>query len=209
MFDLWLDVTTENREHRPEDETHDADSENRPGGALPLPARIGRYRIERLLGEGGFGLVFLAFDEQLHRLVAVKVPHARLVSRPEDAELYLAEARTVASLDHPSIVPVYDVGSTGQFPCYVVSKFIDGQTLSDKIRNERYTCREAAELVATIAEALHHAHTQGLVHRDVKPGNILIDLAGKPFVVDFGLALREADIGKGPRYAGTPSYMSP
>ena len=106
---------------------------SRPRRRLP----IGRYRIERLLGEGGFGLVFLAFDEQLHRLVAVKVPHARLVSQPEDAELYLREARAVASLDHPNIVPVYDVGSTDQFPCYVVSKFIDGQTLSSKLAGER------------------------------------------------------------------------
>ena len=69
--------------------------------------------------------------------------------------------------------------------------------------------REAAELVATVAEALHYAHTQGLVHRDIKPGNILLDTSGKPFVADFGLALREQDVGKGPRFAGTPAYMSP
>jgi eukaryotic-like serine/threonine-protein kinase len=209
MFDPWLDVTTENREHKPDDKTHVANTEIRPVEEATMPATIGRYRIERLLGEGAFGLVFLAFDEQLHRLVAVKVPHARLVSRPEDAELYLREARAVASLDHPNIVPVYDVGGTDQFPCYVVSKFIDGQTLSSKLGGGPFTCREAAELVATMAEALHHAHQQGLVHRDIKPGNILIDPNGKPFVLDFGLALREADLGTGPRYAGTPSYMSP
>jgi serine/threonine protein kinase len=141
----------------------------------------------------------------LHRLVAVKVPHDRLVARPENAGLYVREARAVASLDHPNIVPVYDVGSTDQFPCYVVSKFIDGQTLSSKLGGERLTCRQAAELVAAIAGALHHAHKQGLVHRDVKPGNILIDLNDKPLVLDFGLALRELDVGKGPRCAGTPS----
>src|SRR5208337_5629147 len=103
MFDPWLDVTTENREHKPEDETHVADPEKPPVEAAQMPPRIGRYRIERLLGEGGFGLVFLAFDEQLHRLVAVKVPHDRLVARPEDAELYVREAQAVASLDHPNI----------------------------------------------------------------------------------------------------------
>jgi len=211
MFDPRLDLTRENREQKPEDETHVADPALCPVAveAAPLPPRIGRYRIERLLGEGGFGLVYLAFDEQLHRLVAVKVPHDRLVEQPENAQLYLREAQAVASLDHPNIVPVYDVGSTEQFPCYVVSKFIDGQALSSKLGGERFTCRQAAELVAIIAEALHHAHKQGLVHRDVKPGNILIDRNDKPFVLDFGLALREEDIGKGPRYAGTPSYMSP
>ncbi len=174
-----------------------------------LPHGSGAYRIERKLGEGGFGLVYLSFDEQLERLVAVKVPHSGLVSQPEDAEPYLHEARAVASLDHPNIVPVYDVGGSEGFPCYVVSKFIDGQTLSSRIRGEPFNCRQAAALVATVAEALHHAHNLGIVHRDVKPGNILIDQAGKPYVVDFGLALREADIGKGPRYAGTPTFMSP
>ncbi len=173
------------------------------------PKRIGRYRIERVLGKGGFGLVYLAYDEQLTRLVAIKVPHAKLISQPEDAQAYLAEARTVANLDHAHIVPVHDVGSTEDCACYVVSKYIEGTDLSAKIKERRLNYRDAAELVATIAEALHYAHKQGLVHRDVKPGNILIDREGKPFVVDFGLALQEENIGKGPSYAGTPAYMSP
>ncbi len=173
------------------------------------PQRIGRYRIEKVLGKGGFGLVYLARDEQLNRLVAIKVPHAMLISKPEDAEAYLTEARTVANLDHPGIVPVHDVGSTEDCPCYVVSKYIEGVDLSKKLKQHRLKYREAAELVATVAEALHYAHKQGLVHRDVKPGNILIGKGGQPFVVDFGLALREENIGKGPKYAGTPNYMSP
>ena len=163
---------------------------------------IGRYRVERVLGEGGFGLVYLAHDEQLQRLVAIKVPHARLVARPEDAEAYLTEARTVANLDHPNIVPVHDVGSTDEFPCYIVSKYIDGTDLATRIKHSRLSIHEAVELVATVAEALHHAHKQGLVHRDIKPGNILLDQSGKPFVADFGLALREQDVGKGPRTPG-------
>jgi serine/threonine protein kinase len=137
------------------------------------------------------------------------VPHAHLVSRPEDAKPYLAEARNVASLEHPNIVPIYDVGSTDQFPCFVVSKFIDGTDLKTRVEQERLGVSQTVELVATVAETLHYAHKRGLVHRDIKPGNILIDRDGKPFVVDFGLALREQDLGKGHRYAGTPAYMSP
>ena len=173
------------------------------------PQRIGRYRIERVLGKGGFGLVYLAHDEQLQRLVAIKVPHRKLVDRPEAAETYLTEARTVANLDHPHIVPVYDLGGTPDYPCFIVSKYIEGQTLAQRIRNDRPPSGQATELVATIAEALHYAHRKGLVHRDIKPGNILIDTAGKPFVVDFGMALKEEDLGHGPKYAGTPAYMSP
>jgi eukaryotic-like serine/threonine-protein kinase len=176
---------------------------------VELPQRIGRYRVEKILGKGGFGLVYQAHDEALNRPVAVKVPHAKLVSRPEDAELYLAEARTVASLEHPNIVPVHDVGSSPEFPCYVVSRFVSGSDLATRLKQTRLSYSDATELVAAIAEALHYAHKRGIVHRDIKPGNILVDADGKPFVVDFGLALREESVGKGARHVGTPAYMSP
>jgi serine/threonine protein kinase/formylglycine-generating enzyme required for sulfatase activity len=174
-----------------------------------VPRHIGRYRVERVLGQGGFGLVFLAYDEQLHRSVAIKVPHRRVVPRPEDAEAYLAEARTVAGLDHPNIVPVYDVGSSADCPFFIVSKFIEGETLASRIKVERLPAQRAAELVATVAETLQYAHRKGVVHRDIKPGNILLDNHGEPHVTDFGLALREENVGRGPRYPGTPAYMSP
>src|SRR5262249_14256897 len=147
--------------------------------------------VERLLGEGGFGRVYLAQDEPLQRRVAIKVPHRHRIGHPQDAESYLTEARTVAALDHAHIVPVYDVGSTAEFPCFVVSKYIAGGTLAQRLQHDRPGAAAAAELVAMVAEALHHAHTHGLVHRDIKPGNILLDEGGKPFVADFGLALRE------------------
>jgi serine/threonine protein kinase len=165
--------------------------------------------VEKVLGQGGFGLVYLAHDDQLSRPVAIKVPHRNLISRPEDAQAYLMEARTVANLDHPNIVPVHDVGSNEDCPCFIVSKFIEGSTLAHKIREDRPSFGEATAIVATIAEALHYAHRKGLVHRDIKPGNIMIDSGGKPFVVDFGLALKEENVGHGPKYAGTPAYMSP
>jgi serine/threonine protein kinase len=161
------------------------------------------------LGEGGFGQVYLAYDDQLNRPVAIKVPHCNRIARPEDIDAYLAEARVLASLDHPNVVPVHDVGSTGDGLCYVVSKFIEGSNLATLIREHPLSHAQAAELVATVADALHYAHRQGLVHRDVKPGNILIDTDGKPYVADFGLALRDENVGKGPQYAGTPAYMSP
>jgi serine/threonine protein kinase len=179
------------------------------GAPCEQPLRIGRYRVEKVLGKGGFGIVYLAQDEQLQRLVAIKVPHRHRLVTAEDAEAYLTEARTVAKLDHPNIVPVHDAGSTEQFPCFAVSKYINGTDLATKLKQDRLPLHEAMALVATLAEALHHAHKQGLVHRDIKPGNILLDSNGKPHLADFGLALKEENLGKGPAYAGTPSYMSP
>ena len=98
----------------------------------------------------------------------------------------------------PRIAPATSSRSTSTAP-----------TLPRRLKQSRLSLHETVELVATVAEALHYAHKQGLVHRDIKPGNLLLDTSGKPFVADFGLALREQDVGKGPRYAGTPAYMSP
>src|SRR5260370_40413440 len=190
-------------------ETGDYYPEGNESPAAALPEHIGRHRVVKILGKGGFGLVYLAHDDQLQRLVAIKVPHRKLVDRPEDAESYLTEARIVATLDHPNIVPVHDVGSTDAWPCFVVSKYIDGTDLARRLHQSRLSVCETVNLVATVADALHYAHKQGLVHRDIKPGNILLDKSGKPFVADYGLALREQDLGTGPRYAGTLDYMSP
>jgi serine/threonine protein kinase len=177
--------------------------------AVATPLHIGRYRVKSVRGQRGFGIVYLAHDEQLQRLVAIKVPHRHRVLTAEDAEAYLSEARTVANLDHPHIVPVYDVGSTEDCPFFIVSKFIVGSTLAERIKPSRPSLVEAVELVSTVAETLHYAHHKGLVHRDIKPGNILLDTTGKPYVADFGLALKEENVGHGPKYAGTPAYMSP
>ena len=173
------------------------------------PSKIGRYRIIRRLGQGGFGRVYLAHDDDLDRAVAIKVPNPERITRSEDVEAFLVEARILAKLDHPHIVPVHDVGRTEDGLCFVVSKLIEGSDLAVRMDQVRPSFHDAAELIATIADALHYAHTRGLVHRDIKPANILIDAAGKPCVADFGLALKDEDFGKGGGLAGTPAYMSP
>lgn len=171
---------------------------------------FGRYEIRRLLGEGGFGRVWLAFDRELHREVAIKVPKLR---RPDDArhlDEFLREARRAAGLDHPHIVPVYDAGRTDQGVLFVVSKFIDGCTLRQQIADQQCPPGDAISMVCRIADALHHAHTKGIVHRDVKPGNVLIDRQGTPFLSDFGLAISDIDQMKSRgEVSGSPAYMSP
>src|SRR5262245_36460188 len=195
-----------------EDVSRHADS---TGPELPaaedgdVPARLGRYRITAELGCGGFGTVYEAYDEELGRDVAIKVPHRHRVQLLQDIDAYLAEARVLAGLTHPGIVPVYDLGRTDDGRCYLVSRLLPGGDLTRRIRADRPSHPESAEVVARVAQALHHAHQRGLVHRDVKPANILLDEGGRPLVADFGQALREEDFGTGPAFTGTLPYMSP
>src|SRR5262249_16606979 len=155
------------------------------------------------------GVVYRGYDEQLGREVAIKIPLEARVASADHADAFRAEARLLASLDHPGIVPIYDVGQTDDGRFYLVSKFVPGKNLHTKLKEGRPSHREAAGIIAHAAEALHHAHQHGLVHRDIKPANILLDAAGRPVVADFGLALRQEDFGTGPGFAGTPAYMSP
>lgn len=170
---------------------------------------FGRYRVTGELGKGGFGIVYRGVDDELRREVAIKVPHRRRVADPKDMEGFLKEARTLAGLDHPHIVPVYDVGRTEDGVCYVVSKFVDGGDVKGLIERGRVSVADAVDLVTQTADALHHAHTRRLVHRDVKPGNLLLDGQHRVAVADFGLAMRDEDYGTGPGMTGTPAYMSP
>jgi serine/threonine protein kinase len=173
------------------------------------PTKIGRYTIVKRIGEGGFGQVLLAYDDDLDRPVAIKIPRPDRVSPAHDVDAFLNEAQILANLDHPHIVPVHDVGRTEEGQVFVVSKFIKGSDLRARTDQARPSFHDSAELIATIAEALHYAHTRGLVHRDIKPANIVIDDSGRAFVADFGLALTDEDFGRGGGMAGTPSYMSP
>jgi serine/threonine protein kinase len=175
-----------------------------------LPDQIGPYRVVKLLGRGGFGLVYLAHDDKLDLHVAVKVPHANLLADVGHLEAILAEARIVARLDeHPNIVRLRHIASSDAFPCYVVLNYIDGFDLKTRMESSRFSIAECTQLVARTADALHFVHRHGVVHRDIKPSNILLDTRGKPYIADFGLALKEEDLGRGPGYAGTYPYMSP
>jgi formylglycine-generating enzyme required for sulfatase activity len=173
------------------------------------PLSLGRYRVTGRVGEGGFGTVYKAYDDILGREVAIKVFHAKHVASAEDLHAYQAEGRALAGLDHPGIVPVYDVGQTNDGLCYLVSKFVEGGNLKDQLRRARLTHAEIVQIVVGVAQALHSAHQRGIVHRDIKPANIVLDGEGRPFVADFGQALREEEFGSGPTITGTPAYMSP
>jgi len=125
------------------------------------PEHLGRYRIVSRLGSGGFGVLFRGYDDELKRDVAIKVPHAERIRTPADAEAYLTEARVLASLDHPHIVPVFDLGRTGDGVCYIVSKFIEGSDLARRIKEAPPPLLACVQMLASVAEALHYAHGKG------------------------------------------------
>jgi WD40 repeat protein/tRNA A-37 threonylcarbamoyl transferase component Bud32 len=175
-----------------------------------LPAKAGRFELLERIGVGAFGTVWKARDPELDRVVALKTPRKGQLS-PAETEQFLREARTAAQLRHPGIVSVHEVGRDGE-TVYIVSDFVEGVTLADWLTAKRPPPREAAELCATIAAALHHAHESGVVHRDLKPSNIMLDPAGRPHLMDFGLAKREAGeitMTVEGKVLGTPAYMSP
>jgi hypothetical protein len=174
--------------------------------------RLGKFELESQLGVGSFGYVFRARDTELDRTVAVKIQRASGLADPEEAARFLREARSVAQLKHPGIVSLYEIGQTDEGVCYLVTEFLDGQTLEDRLKSGIVDARLAAELLAQVAQALQYAHAHGVIHRDIKPSNILIDLDDRPHVMDFGLAKRatgELSMTSDGRVVGTPAYMSP
>jgi len=175
----------------------------------PIPKQLGRYQIEAYLGAGGFGMVYRARDEQLDRPVAIKVPHLHRVRLESERQLFLSEARTLAKLDHPGVVPVYDYGVLEDDRCFVVSKLIEGRNLSQVIMTDRPPVELSVSLLISVAETLDYVHTHKLIHRDIKPSNLLVDHAHRIYVADFGLALRETEASAQVTGAGTLHYMSP
>jgi tetratricopeptide (TPR) repeat protein len=174
-------------------------------------ATLGKYEVFEELGHGAYGIVYRARDSELDRIVALKILHAAHQNSPDAVDRFLREARAVAQLEHPHIVPIYDFGREGK-TCYLVYAFVPGMTLANRLAAGRLSFRETTALVAKVAEALHYAHGKDVIHRDVKPANILLDKQGEPHLTDFGLARRDAaettDTVSG-HILGTPAYMPP
>ncbi len=175
------------------------------------PVQISRYDLENVIGQGACGVVYRAWDTVLNRPVALKRPRAGDRETPEAIERFVREARSTAALRHPHIVPIYDAGQfDGQ--SYLVSALVEGQNLADTLTAERPSFRQSAEWVASLADALDHAHQAGVIHRDLKPSNVLIDQEDRAHLTDFGLAKSEsgqATLTKKGQIIGTPAYMAP
>lgn len=189
----------------------DPDHARVDGGAARLPEQIGRFQLRELLGGGGFGQVYRAYDPRLDRDVALKVlresqPTARVMER------FFREARAAAQLDHPNIVALHDAGRD-EGRCWIAYQFVEGRTLSRlQCENGAMEPGSAAKIIRDLARALDHAHRRGVLHRDVKPANVIVDANGRARLTDFGLARRldlDATMTIEGTILGTPAYMSP
>lgn len=197
--------------------TNSPDAETSRPGVAPAPdtsrTTIGRFEIKSVLGQGAFGSVYRARDPQLDRDVAIKVPREGVLATPQDRERFLREARAAATLNHPLVCPVHEVGEEDGSP-YIVMALIEGRTLDDLIKSGKaISARQAANAVRKMALALDEAHGRGIIHRDLKPSNIMINRRGEPVIMDFGLARlgpqADVQLTKSGVLLGTPAYMSP
>jgi serine/threonine protein kinase len=190
-----------------------------PGASIPpTPAEIAQHfpqlEILELIGRGGMGIVYKARQPKLDRIVALKILPAESGRDATFAERFAREARALAKLNHPGIVAIYDFGDVGPF-FYFIMEFVDGADLRQMIQANPVKPGDALDLVVQICEALQFAHSQGVVHRDIKPGNILVDRAGRVKIADFGIAklmdpgAADTALTGSHHVMGTPHYMAP
>ena len=178
------------------------------------PEKVGRYKIKSELGRGGMATVYRAFDPISNREVAIKVLPPEMLHNLVTRARFKRELKLIASLEHPAIVPVYDVGGEDNHQPYFVMRYMSGGSLSEMIRKERFSLRDAALIIERLASALDHAHSKGIIHRDIKPDNVLFDASNNPYLSDFGVAkLTEAAVSATDASAneamGTAAYLSP
>lgn len=171
---------------------------------------FGRYRIEEKVGGGGMGSVYRAYDTTLERFVALKIPHFCASSAPELIERFQREAKAMATLNHPNLCQVFDVGNLDGIH-YFTMAFVEGETLAKAMGVRTFSIVRVVDIVRTIALAMHEAHLAGVVHRDIKPANIMMDQRDNPIIIDFGLAFESVvlESNQSDPFIGTPMYMSP
>ena len=180
-------------------------------GGMEMPEELGDYQLMEEIGRGGQGLVYRARQKSLNRIVALKVIGLGRWATTAHIKRFRLEAEAAARLDHPCIVPIHEIGESGG-SCYFSMKLVEGRRLDEVVRRESMSNRRAAELTVKLARTVHYAHQRGILHRDIKPGNVLLDADGEPHLTDFGLARlveTESTLTGTMDAIGTPSYMAP
>src|SRR5438874_6494096 len=188
-----------------------APNNKKSASAAELLGELGDYELLEEVGRGGQGVVFRARQKSLNRTVALKVINLGQWASQAHLRRFRLEAEAAARLEHPGIVPIHEVGERDG-SCYFSMKFVEGGQLDEVVRRKPMSIRQAAELIAKVAHTVHYAHEHGIVHRDIKPGNILLDVKGEPHLTDFGLARlieTESSVTQTLDVIGTPSYMAP
>jgi eukaryotic-like serine/threonine-protein kinase len=178
---------------------------------LGIVGELGDYELLEVVGRGGQGVVYRAHQKSLNRTVALKMIRVGSWATESHLKRFRREAEAAASLEHPGIVPIYEVGERDG-SCYFSMRFVEGGQLDQVIKREPMSIRQAAELISKVARTVHYAHEHGILHRDIKPGNILLDAKGEPLLTDFGLARlveAESTVTRTKEVMGTPSYMAP
>src|SRR5213596_3775569 len=206
-----VDSSSGNKDELSRDNAKDTSGVDEAVRAATMLGELGDYELLEEIGRGGQGVVFRARQKSLNRTVALKVISLGQWASKAHLMRFRREAEAAASLDHPCIVPIYEVDERDG-SCYFSMKFVEGGQLDEVTRREQMPIRRAAELIAKVARTVHYAHEHGILHRDIKPGNILLDTNGEPHLTDFGLARlleSESTITHTLEVLGTPSYMAP